>query len=135
VRILIIDDDSRHGESLAELLSSRGHEAYFAPSAAEAEWLLELFRFDLSVIDFDMPESSGPEVARRLLARIPGLTVAIISAHQAEGPRREILGDLPFFPKPIEAEILLAFVEKIFFHRQGLPLMVRGDFPLERYRR
>jgi len=135
VRILIIDDDSRHGESLAELLASRGHDAHFAPSPAEAEWLFELFRFDLSVIDFDMPHASGPEVARRLLVRMPGLAVAIISAHRAEGSRREVLGDLPFFPKPIEAEHFLAFVQRIILARQGLPLMVRGDFPLDRYRR
>ncbi len=134
MRILIIDDDARHGESLAELLSTRGHEAHFAPSPEEADWLLELFRFDLSVIDFDMPQVIGPEVARRLLIRLPGLEVAIISAHRAEGTRRELLGDLPFFQKPIEAGSFLAFVERVYFRRHGLPLMRRGEFPLDRYR-
>src|SRR5262245_9549804 len=134
VRILIIDDDARHGESLAELLSSRGYEAYFAPTPEEAEWLLELFRFDLSVIDFDMPAASGPEVARKLLVRLPQLEVAIIPADRAVGSRRELLAELPFFPKPIEAEVFLAFVEKVSAHRRGLPLMRWGPFPIERYR-
>ena len=135
VRILIIDDDARHGESLVELLSSRGYEAYFAPTPEDAEWLLGLFRFDLTVIDFDMPSASGPEVARKLLVRLPGLEVAIISAHEADGARRELIADLPFFPKPIEAEAFVAFVERVSAQRRGLPLMRWGPYPLERYRR
>ena len=132
MRILIVDDDQPHGESLVELLSSHGHEAYFAPSYGEAEWLCGLFRFDLSVIDFDMPHHTGPEVAERLRARNPELEVVIISAHRPSGARLTVLGSLPFFPKPIEAASFLSLVEGIAVRLRGSTLIVRQDFPLER---
>jgi len=135
MRILIIDDDQRHGESLVDLLASRGHEAYFAPTLSEADWLTGLFRFDISVIDFDMPQASGPEVAHRLIERFPGLEVLIMSAHLASGGRRAALGKLPFLSKPIEADTLLAFLERVVARRAGSPLVVRESFALAPYRR
>ena len=66
MRLLIIDDDVAHGESLTDLLQTRGHEAYFARSFPEACWLLDLFRFQLAVVDYDMPGLNGPELVRRL---------------------------------------------------------------------
>src|ERR1041385_135432 len=59
MRILIVDDDAAHAEALAEALTARGNDAYFASSGAEAEWLAGLFRFDLAFIDFDLGETTG----------------------------------------------------------------------------
>ena len=73
MRLLIIDDDKPHGESLADLLNSSGHEAYFASSLDDAQWLLELFRFNIALVDYDMPVLDGPEVARRLQEHDPEL--------------------------------------------------------------
>src|SRR5262249_61342241 len=75
MKILIVDDDQQHGESLAELLCSRGYEAFYAPNQEEAEWLSSLFRFDLSIIDFDLRRTTGPELARDLVKEDPALEV------------------------------------------------------------
>ena len=45
-----------------------------------------------------------------------------------------MIAGLPFFPKPIEAEVFLAFVERVFSQRRGLPLMRRDPYPIQRYR-
>jgi DNA-binding response OmpR family regulator len=133
MKVLIIDDNQPHGESLVELLASRGHEAYYAPSRDDAEWLAGLFRFDLSVIDFDMPETTGLELARSLLERWPDLAVIIVSAHGPSPARSDVIGELAFFPKPIETAGFLALVERIHTQRRGSGLMVRETFPLQRY--
>ena len=131
MKILVIDDDLRHGESLVDLLSTKGHEAYFAPDEREAEWLTGLFRFDLSVIDREMPRAPGPEVARRLIQRTPELEVVIISANfSAVGPDDRLEG-LPFFSKPIEIANFLAYVDRVISRRRGLPLILREKFSLE----
>ncbi len=132
MRILIIDDHLEHGESLAELLTSHGHEAYFAPSALEAEWLFGLFRFDLSMIDFDMPDTTGAELARRLLARAPASDVVIMSAHGHGEIPIDVLGDLPFLPKPIEVASLLEFIDRLITRRRGAPIVLRAQYPLQR---
>ena len=132
MRILIIDDHLEHGEALTELLIARGHEAYFAPSSFDADWLFDLFQFDLSLIDFDMPETNGAEVARRLLERSPRSEAAIMSAHGAGQISPEVLGGLPFFPKPIVMEALLVFLEQLVLRKLGAPLVVRESFPLQR---
>jgi len=131
MRILIIDDDRRHGESLGDLLTTRGHEAYYALNYTEARWFAGLFRFDLSVIDFDLPEMAGAEVARRLLKLLPGIEVAIMSARDPAVLRGEIPG-LPFFQKPIQIPSFLEFVEGILVRRRGENIVLRVDYPIRR---
>jgi len=135
MRILIIDDHLEHGEALSELLTSRGHEAYFAPSAAEAEWLFSLFQFDLSLIDFDMPDLNGAEVALRLLSRSPQSEAAIMSAHGPGQITPEELRGLPFFPKPIAMEALIEFLVQLALRKSGAPLAIRESFPLQKFDR
>jgi DNA-binding NtrC family response regulator len=132
MRILIIDDHLEHGEALTELLTARGHEAYFAPSSFDADWLFDLFQFDLSLVDFDMPETNGAEVARRLLERSPRSEAAIMSAHRPGQIAPEALGGLPFFPKPIVVEALLEFLDQVLLRKSGAPLVVRERYPLQR---
>ncbi|HLU49756.1 MAG TPA: response regulator [Planctomycetota bacterium] len=135
MRVLIIDDDRPHGESLSDLLNARGHEAYFAPSLPEADWLLELFRFHLALLDWDMPERSGPQVARALVERDPALRPVLMSARE---PRPgDLLAEkappMPFLPKPIRVDTLLALIASL--SSDSLSLTLRLEFPLDRYRR
>ncbi|MBN1442470.1 MAG: response regulator [Planctomycetes bacterium] len=130
MRIIIVDDDRAHGESLSDLLNSRGHEACFASSGEEAEWLLGLVRFDLAIVDCDMPRLSGPQVARRLLEREPGLRTALMSARELSEEHRLEAGSLPFIPKPIRAEALLDLIHGAGSPPASAAVAVRAAFPL-----
>ena len=130
MRILIVDDDRAHGESLCDLLNSRGHEAYFASSWPEAEWLLGLFRFELAILDYDMPGVTGPQLARQLREVDPHLHSALMSARELDERRRQEAGPLPFIPKPIRVEDLLDLISEITAPRSSHAVTVRLSFPL-----
>jgi DNA-binding NtrC family response regulator len=134
MRILIVDDYKTHGESLADLLSSKGHEAIYAESYADAEWLLELMRFDLALLDFDMPGMSGPTVAAKLTARHPSLRSVILSAHVPTGERLVELGGLPFLAKPVPTTALLQMLEQVARELAGLSLIQRSAFSIVKYK-
>lgn len=135
MRVLIIDDDRAHGETLSDLLNSKGYEAYFAPSLPEADWLLELFRFHLALLDWDMPERSGPQVARELLERDPALRPILMSAREPSSSLlvAEKAPPMPFIPKPIRVDSLLSLIAS--FTGQSTSLTLRVEFPLDHYRR
>ena len=134
MRLLIIDDDKAHGESLADLLNTRGHEAYFASCLNEAQWLLDLFRFNLAIVDYDMPDYNGPQVAKRLQAIDPELRAIVMSARQNDATRLDELGSLPFVPKPISVDGLLELIIDVSHQQAGTALVVRVSFPLVPYR-
>jgi DNA-binding response OmpR family regulator len=131
MRILVIDDDRPHGESLIDLLESSGHEAWFAETDSDARWLADLLRFDLAILDHDMPGTSGLLLAAMLTERIPGLPCIIVSAR----PASEIpLGGLGFLPKPLSISALLEMVLDLERRKGGSPLVVRSGFPVVKYR-
>jgi DNA-binding NtrC family response regulator len=134
LRVLIIDDDRFHGEALSDLLNTRGHEAHFAPSLPEADWLLSLFRFQLALLDYDMPEHSGPEVARELHVRDPQVRPVLMSARRIDLSSVPQVRDLsmPFLPKPIPIDALLQLIGRF---AAGTALTLRLSFPVQRYRR
>jgi DNA-binding NtrC family response regulator len=133
MRILIVDDYRSHGESFAELLQSRGHEAMYAERFIDAEWLLGLFRFDLAFLDFDMPGLTGPALARKIAERYPEVHSVILSAHVPDGARRLELGELPFLEKPVPAALLFDLIEKLERARAGSALMRRPVFSVKKY--
>jgi len=135
MRVLVIDDYQSHGESLAEFLQTRGHEAMYSGGYADAEWLLGLFRFDLAILDFDMPGMSGPAMAAKLAERFPRLRSLIVSAHAPVGKRRAELGDLPFIKKPVPPQELLDFIEAMNRERVGFSIVLRSAYSLVRYGR
>ena len=133
MRILIIDDDRAHGESLSDLLNSRDHEAYFAPSLSEATWLFDLFRFDLAILDHDMPDLTGPQVARKLQTGDPAIRTILMSARESNRESCQDIGSVPFLDKPIDVDRLLAIIGDLA-SPEASSLILRLSFPLERYR-
>ena len=114
LRVLIIDDDRAHGESLSDLLNSRGHEAYFAESLSDADWLLELFPFQLAILDYDMPGLDGVDTLSRLRALPGGRAARVIVVSASVGPeaihRFAVLGVQDFLRKPVDIEGLVGVI-------------------------
>lgn len=134
MRILVMDDYRSHGESLAELLGAKGHEALYAESYSDAEWLLNLMRFDFALLDFDMPGMSGPAVAQRLSKRFPSIRSVIMSAKTPAGPRLSELGGLRFLQKPVSTRALLEILCQAERDLVGLALVQRTGFSLVKYK-
>jgi DNA-binding NtrC family response regulator len=134
MRILVMDDYQSHGEGLAEFLGSRGYEAIYAASYADAEWLLALMRFDLAVLDFDMPGLPGPAVAAKLAERFPQLRSVIMSARPPSGPRKAELGSFLFLEKPVPTDALLEIVGRVEKEIAGFSVVLRSVFSVVKYK-
>jgi CheY-like chemotaxis protein len=78
-RILVIDDDGRVREALAEMLSSAGHIVERVGSASEGLARLETGSFNVVITDLSMPEMDGWAVAREIRDRWPSLKIVLIT--------------------------------------------------------
>jgi signal transduction histidine kinase/ActR/RegA family two-component response regulator len=66
MRLLIVDDNVDAADSLATLLRLKGHETVTAYSAEEAMRAAKIFPADIVLLDIELPDIDGYEVARRL---------------------------------------------------------------------
>ena len=66
--ILVVDDETKILNALADALRDEGHEVVATPSAPEARKLLSQRMFDLLVVDNLMPELTGLDLIRELSA-------------------------------------------------------------------
>ena len=141
-RILIIDDDHRHRNLLANYLATQGFDTLMAADAIEMKKQRERFRCDLMVLDINMPGEDGIAICQRL--RAEGDTIPIVFLTARDHVFDRILG-LEFgaddyLAKPFEPLELVAHVRAIFRRVSGESLNVHdtklvkiqfGDFTLD----
>jgi two-component system sensor histidine kinase RpfC len=112
LHVLVADDNPTNREVLARILERGGHTATLVSDGERALDALESSRFDVALIDRNMPRLSGIETVQaiRLTAgareRLP---VVVLSADATPEAKRECLeaGADAFLAKPIEAARLL----------------------------
>ncbi|ELM3736838.1 TMAO reductase system sensor histidine kinase/response regulator TorS [Edwardsiella piscicida] len=81
-RLLLIEDNPLSQRISAEMLQSAGVQVHIAGSAAEAQALLARdTAFDAALVDFDLPDSDGPTLARQMAEAYPQLKRIGFSAH------------------------------------------------------
>jgi two-component system nitrate/nitrite response regulator NarL len=85
LRCLIVDDSIEFAEAASRRLESEGLSVVGrATSASEAISVAESVRPDVALVDVQLGEESGVEVARLLTAHVPAPRVILISAHSRE---------------------------------------------------
>jgi CheY-like chemotaxis protein len=80
-RILVVDDEPLVCDSVKRLLVSDGHQVEATTSAMEALSLVEKNRFDLVIVDYEMPVMSGDKLAAAIKARVPDQPIIMITAY------------------------------------------------------
>lgn len=89
MRVMIVDDHPMWRDAVARDLAEAGYEVVAAVGeGAQALRIAGSVRPDVVVLDLQLPDLSGVEVARGLLAAHPGLRVLILSA---SGEQRDVL--------------------------------------------
>ena len=126
---LVIDDDAVNRRLVESLLSSWGGSSVPARDAAEASALLtEGIRYNAVLLDFNLPDGSGADLARltRQQTHLEGAVVGLLSSIDLARP-----GDLEPFDftmyKPVDAAQLRAALEGVLGGRvASLPHQVEG---------
>jgi DNA-binding NtrC family response regulator len=121
--ILLADDEERLLKALGRALREEGHEVVATPSAGEAQRLLAESTFDVLVIDHRMPERTGLEVIRELVAAVPEgerPQIIMMTAHATIENAIEAmkLGAFDYLQKPFEIEELLVAVRRALDHQR-----------------
>ena len=103
LRCLIVDDNALFLEGAAALLRREGLDVIgVASNSAQAIQLVSELRPDVTLVDIDLGDESGFDVARRLAAAAdPALSLIIISSHDGDD-----------FKELLEASPALGFVSK-----------------------
>lgn len=109
-KVLIVDDDDIVAEAYAFALQQKGMRAETLSNPLKTGQMVEDFCPDLIVMDLDMPEANGLDVARALRLSRPHLSLPILflSAEQDEDIQhqaRQIGGD-DFITKPVDLATL-----------------------------
>ena len=117
-RILVAEDNIVNQRVAAALLTKRGHTVTVVNNGREAVDALQRERFDLVLMDVQMPEMDGFEAtaAIRRMERDTGRRVRIVAmtAHAMSGDRERCLaaGMDGYLSKPIDQRTLYAVVEQ-----------------------
>lgn len=111
LRILLAEDNPVNQKLALRLLERMGYHATVAGNGLEAIEAFEATRFDVILMDVQMPELDGIEATRRIRARWPGAAgphIVAMTANAMEGDREACLeaGMDEYIAKPIRPEAL-----------------------------
>jgi CheY-like chemotaxis protein len=110
MRILIVDDNADAAEALSTLLSIEGHVVKQAHTAADALAAVAAFDPAVIVLDIDLPDLSGYEVARRLRERVGHERLRIVALTAFGSARARARGQSAGFDeylvKPVALDVL-----------------------------
>ena len=138
VRVLVVEDHPELANDIADGLRDRGIAADVAYDGARALEKGLVHRYDVIVLDRDVPKVHGDAVCVALAnakseARILMLTAAASIRDRVEGLN---LGADDYLPKPFAFVELVARVNALARRSPAAPpLLVKGDLALDRARR
>jgi len=117
--ILLVEDNTINQILAQRLVRKRGHNIVVANNGREALAALEIERFDLILMDVQMPEMSGIEVTaairRKELETGDHIPIVATTASAMKEDRERCLeaGMDAYVSKPIESEILFEIIDKL----------------------
>lgn len=140
IRVLLADDENLIRSALAQMLDLEDDLEVVAEAATGAEALAaaRTQRPDVLVLDLQMPDLDGIEVAEQVLAEQPDAACMVVTSHGRPGYLKRALssGVRGFLPKTVSAATLASVVRKV--HAGGRHVdpdlaaeaMAAGDSPL-----
>jgi two-component system OmpR family response regulator len=122
MRILLVEDDRPLAEALNALLVASGYAVDTVHDGASAEVLAASERFDLVILDLNLPEMDGLSVLRAMRGRSDPAAVLILTARGAPEDRvRGLdLGADDYMAKPFDVAEFEARVRSLLRRQAGL---------------
>ena len=109
-RFLIVDDDERFRDRLAQALAARSLLVHAAEDHASAVSAAASQRFDRATVDLRMPAPGGLQLIRDLLERQPEMEIVVLTGYGSIATAVEAmrLGARDYLTKPCHADRILA---------------------------
>jgi len=110
--VLVVDDDRDLQDTLCDILNMIGVHASGVGSAGEATRWCDLHNPDLVVLDQQLPDSSGLQLAALLKARTPLLPIILLTGHVSTDTAIAAVGLVDdYLTKPVPPNELIKVVE------------------------
>jgi DNA-binding response OmpR family regulator len=121
VRILIIEDESKVAEAIAEGLERNGFRTRIANTGEGGFFLMETERFDLAILDLQLPGRDGLQILRAIREKGDRLPVIILTARDTVRDRVAGLdaGGDDYLVKPFAFAELLARIRAVLRRGSG----------------
>lgn len=118
--VLVVEDDATLARVITRNLTARGYDATVALTVAEAVRSMGQRFPDLLVLDIDLPDGSGWDVARELRSKSGEIPIVVISALRANQSLVREMACIGVLEKPFPMDALLRTVEQsLTTHRTG----------------
>ena len=117
-RVLVVDDNDRARQSMADVLRAAGHEVAASASAAEALRLVDQHAFDVIITDLQMPGMDGLAFIRALAERQVESQIVMVTAFASVASAVEAMryGAFDYIEKPFDVEQLEELVARALRH-------------------
>jgi DNA-binding response OmpR family regulator len=135
MKILIVEDDERISDAIAEELSDRHYAVEVAYDGEEAWELLDVFTYDLILLDVMMPKMDGITLCQKIRAKGNSIPILMLTAKDTIGDKVIGLdaGADDYIIKPFDLEELTARIRALL--RRGStalpPVLAWGDLRLD----
>jgi two-component system response regulator HydG len=114
IRVLIIDDEKMHAQTVAESLERVGYDCVIATSGAQGAKRIEQDDYDLILTDLRMEDMDGLAILRKAKAALPDAEVIVITGYGDVKTAVQAIkeGAANYLTKPVDLAELRAIVER-----------------------
>ena len=122
-RILIADDNLVDRKLLVRLMEKNGHEVDAVESGSEVIFATKNKKYDLILMDLQMPEMDGIETTRKIRleeeSKKDRTAIIAITAHAMQEDKERCLasGMDGYISKPIKVNELMETIDKVLYHQ------------------
>jgi two-component system cell cycle response regulator DivK len=111
-KILVVEDNPINMELVIELLSTKGFIVHTAIDGEEAIRKIEQEKYDLIIMDIELPGKDGVEVTKIIKAKYKNMTVIALTSYAMKGDKERFLsaGFDDYIAKPLD---IPEFINKI----------------------
>lgn len=114
IRVLVVDDDEAHAQTVADSLEGHACECTVAASGKHAISTIESEAFDVVITDLMMDEFDGIDILQRTKEELPQTEVILLTGHGSINSAVKAMqyGAFTYLTKPLDVNELRAAVEK-----------------------
>ena len=113
IRLLVIDDEIRIREMYAQIFDSIGYEVLTAGNAIDAHAILVQSKFDIVLLDINMPEVDGPTLFEVMRAFHKNVKVVVSSVYSVNEQKERIKDADGYFDKSDDTDVLVALISSL----------------------